>query len=161
MPITRKPGVIPIEETKRIDWNIIRAEYIGGGISQRKLAKKYGVSDTTLMKKANAEGWHKLREKAESKSTAQAQQKTAEAAADNAVIAADIKKRLLMRLSRIEQKYPFDATEIRTREGKNTVIFKIRDLTAAFRELTEDITGASDNNELLQSLLDIERRAGL
>jgi transposase len=153
--------VIPIEETKRIDWNAIRAEYIGGGISQRKLAKKYGVSDTTLMKKANAEGWHKLREKAESKSTAQAQQKTAEAAADNAVIAADIKKRLLLRLSRIEQKYPFDATEIRTREGKNTVIFKIRDLTAAFRELTEDITGASDNNELLQSLLDIERRAGL
>lgn len=153
--------MIPIEETKRIDWNIIRAEYIGGGISQRKLAKKYGVSETTLMKKANAEGWHKLREKAESKSTAQAQQKTAEAAADNAVIAADIKKRLLMRLSRIEQKYPFDATEIRTREGKNTVIFKIRDLTAAFRELTEDITGASDNNELLQSLLDIERRAGL
>ena len=113
------------------------------------------------MKKANAEGWHKLREKAESKSTAQAQQKTAEAAADNAVIAADLKKRLLLRLSRIEQKYPFDATEIRTREGKNTVIFKIRDLTAAFRELTEDITGASDNNELLQSLLDIERRAGL
>lgn len=153
--------MIPIEETKRIDWNAIRAEYIGGGISQRKLAKKYGVSDTTLMKKANAEGWHKLREKAESKSTAQAQQRTAEAAADNAVIAADLKKRLLMRLSRIEQKYPFDATEIRTREGKNTVIFKIRDLTAAFRELTEDITGASDNNELLQSLLDIERRAGL
>jgi len=152
--------VIPIEETKRIDWNAIRAEYIGGGISQRKLAKKYGVSETTLMKKANAEGWHKLREKAESKSTAQAQQKTAEAAADNAVIAANLKKRLLLRLSRIEQKYPFDATEIRTREGKNTVIFKIRDLTAAFRELTEDITGASDNNELLQSLLDIERRAG-
>jgi transposase len=153
--------VIPIEETKRVDWNAIRAEYIGGGISQRKLAKKYGVSDTTLMKKANAEGWHKLREKAESKSTAQAQQKTAEAAADNAVIAADIKKRLLLRLSRIEQKYPFDATEVRTHEGKNTVIFKIRDLTAAFRELTEDITGASENNELLQSLLDIERRAGL
>ena len=153
--------MIPIEDNKRIDWNAIRAEYIGGGISQRKLAKKYGVSDTTLMKKANAEGWHKLREKAESKSTAQAQQKTAEAAADNAVIAADLKKRLLLRLSRIEQKYPFDATEIRTHEGKSTVIFRIRDLTAAFRELTEDITGASDNNELLQSLLDIERRAGL
>ena len=45
-----EPGVIPIEETKRIDWNAIRAEYIGGGISQRKLAKKYGVSDTTLIR---------------------------------------------------------------------------------------------------------------
>ena len=57
--------MIPIEnETKRvIDWNPIRAEYIGGGISQRKLAKKYNLSETTLMKKANAEGWHQLRKR--------------------------------------------------------------------------------------------------
>lgn len=153
--------MIPIENEKRIDWNAIRAEYIGGGISQRKLAKKYGLTYAALRNKAEIEGWVSLRDDVQRKSNAEATQKTAEAAADNAVIAADIKKRLLLRLSRIEQKYPFDATEIRTREGKNTVIFKIRDLTAAFRELTEDITGASDNNELLQSLLDIERRAGL
>ena len=153
--------MIPIEnETKRvIDWNPIRAEYIGGGISQRKLAKKYNLSETTLMKKANAEGWHQLRTKAESRSTAQAQQKTAEAAADNAVIAADIKKRLLLRLKRIEEKYPFDATEIRTHEGKSTVTFRIRDLTAAYKDLTEDIqAGSNATNELLQSLLDMERR---
>ena len=146
--------MIPIESEKRIDWNAIRAEYIGGGISQRKLAKKYGVSDTTLMKKANAEGWHKLREKAESKSTAQAQQKTAEAAADNAVIAADIKKRLLLRLSRIEQKYPFDATEIRTHEGKSTVTFRIRDLTAAYKDLTDGLPMAQgDQNAPIYELL--------
>ena len=153
--------MIPIESEKRIDWNAIRAEYIGGGISQRKLAKKYGVSDTTLMKKANAEGWHKMRQKAEIKSTAQAQQKTAEAAADNAVIAADMKKRLLLRLQRIEQKYPFDATEIRTQEGKNTVTFRLRDLTAAYKDLTADMATGTGNNELLQSLYDMERRAGL
>ena len=112
------------------------------------------------MKKANAEGWHQLRTKAESRSTAQAQQKTAEAAADNAVIAADIKKRLLLRLKRIEEKYPFDATEIRTHEGKSTVTFRIRDLTAAYKDLTEDIqAGSNATNELLQSLLDLERRA--
>ena len=152
--------MIPIEETKRVDWNAIRAEYIGGGISQRKLAKKYNVSETTLMKKANAEEWHQLREKAESKSTAQAQQRTAEKAADNAVIAADIKKRLLLRLKRIEEKYPFDATEIRTHQGKSTVTFRIRDLTAAYKDLTEDIqAGSNATNELLQSLLDLERRA--
>lgn len=147
-------GVIPIENEKRIDWNAIRAEYIGGGISQRKLAKKYGVSDTTLMKKANAEGWHKLREKAESKSTAQAQQKTAEAAADNAVIAADIKKRLLLRLSRMEQKYPYDATEVRTHDGKNTVTFRIRDLTAAYKDLTSDMN-LNANNEPVRIIIDV------
>lgn len=146
--------MIPIESEKRIDWNAIRAEYIGGGISQRKLAKKYGVSDTTLMKKANAEGWHKLREKAESKSTAQAQQKTAEAAADNAVIAADIKKRLLLRLSRMEQKYPYDATEVRTHDGKNTVTFRIRDLTAAYKDLTSDMN-LNANNEPVRIIIDV------
>lgn len=146
--------MIPIENEKRVDWNAIRAEYIGGGISQRKLAKKYGVSDTTLMKKANAEGWHKLREKAEIKSTAQAQQKTAEAAADNAVIAADIKKRLLLRLSRMEQKYPYDATEVRTHDGKNTVTFRIRDLTAAYKDLTSDMN-LNANNEPVRIIIDV------
>lgn len=146
--------MIPIEDKKRIDWNAIRAEYIGGGISQRKLAKKYGVSDTTLMKKANAEGWHKLREKAEIKSTAQAQQKTAEAAADNALIAADIKKRLLLRLKRIEEKYPFDATEVRTHEGKSTVTFRIKDLTAAYRDLTDDMPKTeTDKNAPIYELI--------
>lgn len=67
------------------DWNAIRAEYIGGGISQRDLAQKYNVSETTLMKKANKEEWSKQRKEAESKSTAKAQQRTADAAAQNAV----------------------------------------------------------------------------
>lgn len=106
------------------------------------------------MKKANAEGWHKLREKAESKSTAQAQQKTAEAAADNAVIAADIKKRLLLRLSRMEQKYPYDATEVRTHDGKNTVTFRIRDLTAAYKDLTSDMN-LNANNEPVRIIIDV------
>ena len=146
--------MIPIEETKRIDWNAIRAEYIGGGISQRKLAKKYGIAEGTMLQRANVEGWKALRNQAEIKSITSTQQKTADAAADNAVIAADIKKRLLLRLSRMEQKYPFDATEIRTHEGKNTVIFKIRDLTAAYKDLTEDMPkGESDRNAPIFELL--------
>jgi alanyl-tRNA synthetase len=146
--------VIPIEETKRIDWNAIRAEYIGGGISQRKLADKHGIPVDKLLKIANREHWKDDREKASNKAAMKAQQKTAVAAADNAVLAADIKKRLLLRLSRMEQKYPFDATEIRTHEGKNTVIFKIRDLTAAYKDLTEDMPkGEGDRNAPIFELL--------
>ena len=154
--------MIPIEnEGKRIDWNAIRAEYIGGGISQRKLAKKYGVSETTLMKKANAEGWHDLRSAADSKSTAEAQQRTADAVADNAVLAERIKKKMLLRLERIEAKYPLDATEVRTKQGNSMAIFKLRDLTGAWRDLTDDMPkDNSANNALLQSLLDLERSAG-
>ena len=155
--------MIPIEKDgKRIDWNAIRAEYIGGGISQRKLAKKYGVSETTLMKKANAEEWHKLRKNAESKSTAEAQQKTAEAAADNATLAADIKRRLLLRLKRTEEKFPMDATEVRAKVGNSYAVYRLKDLTAAYRDLTGDMQLANDaGNELLQSLIDLERRAGV
>ena len=151
--------MIPIEETKRIDWNAIRAEYIGGGTSYRKLAEKHQVSFMVLKTRAKKEDWPGLRTQAEHKASTEATQKTAEAAADNAVIAADIKKRLLLRLSRAEQKFPMDATEVRTQVGKSTAIFKLRDLTAMYRDLTEDMAGTSADNDLLQSLLDLERRA--
>lgn len=94
------------------------------------------------MKKANAEGWTTLRRDADSKSVAIAQQKTAEAAADNATLAADVKHRLLERLRRIEAKYPLDATEVRSRNGNSTAIFRLRDLTAAYKDLTEDMPKA-------------------
>lgn len=157
----KQSGVIPIENEKRIDWNAIRAEYIGGGISQRKLAKKYGVSETTLMKKANKEGWQSYRKEADSRATAEAQQKTACLAADNATLAADIKRRLLLRLKRTEEKFPMDATEVRAKVGNSYAVYRLKDLTAAYKDLTEDmLLTASQDNALLQSLLDLERRAG-
>lgn len=144
--------MIPIDN--RVDWNAIRAEYIGGGISQRALAAKHGISPDALMQKANREGWKKDRDKAVSKGLAKVQQMSAERIADNAVIAEDLKKRLLLRISRIEAKYPFDATEIRTRQGENTVIFRLRDLTAAYKDLTEDIAGTTvDKNAPIFDLI--------
>ena len=154
--------MIPIENSQRIDWNAIRAEYIAGGISQRKLAKKYGIAEGTMLDRANKEGWKASRNQATIKSITATEQRTAEAVADNATIAQELKKRLLLRLQRIEQKYPFDATEIRTHEGKSTVTFRIRDLTAAYKDLTADLTmNEGEANELLQSLIQLERRAGL
>ena len=153
--------MIPIEETKRIDWNAIRAEYIGGGISQRKLAKKYGMTYAALRNKAEIEGWVGLRDDVQRKSNVEATQKIAEASADNATIAQDIKKKLLLRLQRIEEKYPLDATEVRTRQGNSTAIFRIRDLTAAYKDLTEDMQLTQNAaNELLQSLIELERSYG-
>ena len=154
--------MIDIEEgNKRIDWNAIYAEYIGGGISQRKLAAKYDISVDILLKKANREHWKDDREKASNKAATKAQQKIAVAAADNATIAEDLKKRLLLRLKRIEEKYPMDATEVRTRQGNNTAIFRIRDLTAAYKDLTENMQiNDSAENELLASLMQLERMAG-
>lgn len=153
--------MIPIEnKNTRPDWNAIRAEYIGGATSYRKLAEKHQVSFTVLKTRAKKEDWPGLRTQAEHKSATEATQKVAEASATNATLAEDIKHKLLLRLKRIEEKYPLDATEVRTRVGNSTAIYRIRDLTAAYKELTEDMqTGNKANNELLEALLDLERRA--
>ena len=146
--------MIPIENQNRIDWNAIRAEYIGGKASYRTLGEKYGVSKDAIARRAKAERWDKDREKVRDRSATRVIQKTADAVADNAVIAADIKKALLMRLKRIEQKYPLDATEVRTRKGDSTAIFRLRDLTAAYKDLTEDMPkGEGDKNAPIYELL--------
>lgn len=44
-----------------MDWKLIKAEYIAGGTSYRKLAEKYNVSFSTLRKVAAKEHWSELR----------------------------------------------------------------------------------------------------
>ena len=149
-------GVIPIDnqKQKRVNWNAVKAEYIGGGISQRKLAEKYGIPWSTLQKKAMHEGWTKERKRACDKAAEKVVQKTAALAASNATIAADLKKRLLLRLQRIEAKYPVDATEVRMNDSGITQVFRIRDLTSAYKDLTEDIPKPEeDKNAPIREIL--------
>ena len=160
-----------------IDWNAIRAEYIGGGTSYRKLAKKYGVSINVLSPRATVEGWVNMRKEAETKATAKALQKTANIAADNATIAARIRTKLLRKLEKeidalpdmigsetrnsvTENEFSEDGRRIqKVKEAAKS--FKLRDLAAAYKDLTADmIQTEQTGNELLQSLLELERRAG-
>lgn len=144
--------MIPIEN--KTDWNAIRAEYIGGGTSYRKLAEKYGVSFMVLKTRAKKESWPELRTQAEHEASTRATQKAAEAAADNAAIAADLKRRLLMRMSRLEQKFPIDATEIQINDKGKKVTYRLRDLTASFKDITEDMElGGTDRNAPIYELL--------
>lgn len=50
-----------------MDWKKLRAEYIAGGTSYRKLADKYNVSFHTLRKQAAKENWKALRDETASK----------------------------------------------------------------------------------------------
>lgn len=143
--------MIPID---RIDWNAVRAEYLAGNIGQRKLAEKYGISYPTLRDRATREKWKDGIDAQREKIVERTLQKTADTAANNANLAADIKRRLLLRLQRIEQRYPMDATEVRAKKGENVVIFRLRDLTAAYKDLTEDLTSAeTDKNAPIYALL--------
>lgn len=72
-----------MEATIKPDWDSIRAEYIGGGTTYRRLAKKYGVGLTTIAVRASEEGWTKDREIAKQESRDLAIQKTADQIAEN------------------------------------------------------------------------------
>ena len=50
-----------------MDWNKLKAEYISGGTSYRKLSEKYGVPFSTLKEHARKEQWTDLRDKARHK----------------------------------------------------------------------------------------------
>lgn len=129
--------MIPIDN--RIDWNALRIEYISGGESFRTLAEKHGISKDIIARRAKAENWKDSRAEVSDRAAAKVIQNTADAIADNASIAQDIKKRLLLRLKRIEEKYPADATEVRARQEGKTIVYRLRDLTSAFKDLTDGI----------------------
>ena len=50
-----------------MDWKKLRAEYIKGGTSYRKLAEKHNVSFNTLRKQAAKENWKALRDEVATK----------------------------------------------------------------------------------------------
>jgi uncharacterized protein YjcR len=52
-----------------VDWNKLKAEYVAGGISYRKLAEKHGVSFNTLKTIAIRENWTDLRQQANNNTT--------------------------------------------------------------------------------------------
>lgn len=76
-----------IDEKKRVDWNTIRAEYIGG-LSIRKIVDKYDLSFSTVKQRSKREGWEKKRQEAYHRIDTEVPRKTAdaviEATVDNA-----------------------------------------------------------------------------
>lgn len=170
-------GLITIARTKKPDWNTIRAEYIAGGISQRALAAKHKVSDTTLMKRARAEKWNALRKEAERKAVTKTQQevakRTADAAAANAVKLEKARALLIDKiLKAIEQMPDKSGTRVRQSQmDKNTgkqmsVDYDLSVLVAAFEKLSSGSTAdferqkqfASENNTTLMSYAELFRR---
>jgi hypothetical protein len=151
-------GVIPIDTEKRVNWHKVRAEYIGGA-SQRSLAAKYGVSRTVIAYHCREEKWTEARNNAKTEVEKNVIQKTADLAADNATVAAGIKRKALMILDRLFDEYAkYASTEHQEFGPGSKDISRLRDLTAAYKDLTGDLaTNSNGTNELLQSLIDLER----
>ena len=128
------------------------------------------------MQKANREHWKQDRDKVISKTIARVQQKTADAATQNAAIAERIRMKLLRRVEKEIDALPeYIGTEMasditnmtydekgkrlvkRTSGGKN---YKLRDLTAAYRDLTADMQKEENTDALerLDQMIDEVRR---
>lgn len=125
------------------------------------------------MAKANREHWKKDRDKAISKGLARIQQKSAEAISNNAVIAHRIREKLLRRLEKEIDALPDNIGTESSKvvsdnqfQGKNRVpshteeikrAYKLRDLTAAYKDLTDDMPKEEDSStmEKLDKLLEV------
>lgn len=140
-----------------VNWTEIKAEYVAGGISQRKLAKKYGISEYTLITRANKENWNKERQKAENKAIMKAQQKAADTIADNAIIAQRIKQKLLKKLEKEIDELPehigtekFNEVIKKGKDGSKNVSgikYKINELAQSYKLLVGDLPDMTDTAE--------------
>lgn len=142
---------------KGVNWRKIKAEYVAGGISQRKLAEKHGVPFGTLQKRARVEQWTAKRRNADEKAVEKVSQKTAEIVADNATLCEQIKTKLLLRLKDMVDNFPdTNAGEMRERIGNTDYIYKMKDLAAVYESLSDKLPkGQSADIEDLSPLADL------
>jgi hypothetical protein len=145
------------EDYAGVDWRKIKAEYIAGGISQRKLAEKYGLPEWKLRQRAYHEKLGEKRKSAETKIEQTAIQKSAEIVADNATLLERTKTLLLRKLMKMVEAYPEDGyTEKRVMEDGAAMTYRIRDLAALYECLSDKIPkGMSADIEDLSPLAEL------
>lgn len=121
------------------DWKKIKAEFIRGGVSYRKLADKYGVSFSTIQKVGASEKWTDLRKK----SGRRAEEKTVELiASQEAEKAVDIEDTLREAAMILAGKI-IDGLS----DGTYVKASDVRDVTIAMKNLRE-IAGARARKDL-------------
>ena len=88
-----------------IEWQKIRADYISGNTSYRKLAEKYGISFNTLKDRAVAEQWYKLRQQNHNKTTTEIIDAVNNQNVQTAVDIASVADKLLLKIGKIAEMY--------------------------------------------------------
>lgn len=124
---TRKGGI-------PVDWNAIKAEYIAGGTSYRKLAEKYGLSESTLRKKAAKEQWSKLRNKAGTKTEQRIIDSVSKESAKNATSTAKL----------IDDSARLAAEKIYRALAKETTAYDLQSYVRSLKTLKEIVGVKSD-----------------
>ena len=107
-----------------MDWKKIKAEYIAGGTSYRKLAEKHDVSFSTLRKVAAKEQWTELRNKTRAKMDTKISDSVSDKEAEKAVDIIDVADKLLSKISELMDAIPLDTQSM-------------KHLTSALKDLKE------------------------
>lgn len=116
-----------------MDWKKIKAEYIAGGTSYRKLAEKYGVSFSTLRKVAAKENWTDLRNKCGTKRDTKLVDSISTREVEKATNIIDVADKLLVKITEV-----LDGI---------TTTQDIRQLTSALKDL-RDIKGIKSEADM-------------
>ena len=131
------------------DWKAIKAEYIRGGTSYRKLCAKYGVSFSNLTRRAGKEKWTDLRQQSEDKSTTKLIEKVSNESSGKGTKIIDVANKLLDRLSQT-----IDAMDVIDTQS-------LKHITSALKDL-KDIKGyksAIDLKEQEARIAKLEKEA--
>lgn len=111
-----------------MDWRKIKADYIAGGTSLRKLAEKYGVSFSTIQKKSMEEKWGELRKKNRRKVEEKIIDSVSSKEAQKAVNIIDVADKLLDKISEFVEAIPLESMASTQ---------SLKHLTSALKDLKE------------------------
>ena len=126
-----------------MDWNKLKAEYVAGGISYRELAKKHGVSFSTLRNIAIREKWTELREQARNKAVTKLVDSIAKDNAAHTVNIYDVADKLLGKIESLMME-------------ETLTIANIKDLTSAIKNIKE-IKGVKSDIDLREQEARIDK----
>ena len=135
------------------NWTKIKTEYVNGGVSYRELAEKYGLSPSSVEKRAAKEKWTAARETRLQETSRRIEEKTAEKIADTESEAAAIMSRIRLKLIRkidqaVDKLEEVDASELRK-------------LVQSYKDMSECGTGSDEEkNGVLNDILDAVRGVG-
>ena len=140
---------VDIAEQVERDWDAIREEYVAGGVTQRALAERYGIPYTTLKRRAAAGKWSALRDAVRSEP---AEDSGGDSDTD---IALRTRRKLLTVLERMADDIPGGAlTEYKTQDDSAVRLFRLKDFTSAYKELTGDLPLGDEGRDEVKVIID-------
>ena len=96
-----------------MDWNKLKAEYIAGGTSYRKLAEKYGIDRNAVQRVAKREKWCDLKSQAKAKSETKIVNAIANDISKKSVKIDDVADKLLDKISDLLDNLELDTQSIK------------------------------------------------